>query len=99
MIQDKNNKLKKPSFIAKFIQFLQFNLHILFVFIRSYLLPGSGTKDVKLLSTKSNVQYSGQWMFKIGWPKMGSLNMEAADSFVLKDNERPLYFIVDQCEF
>ena len=69
-----------------------------FNFNRSYLLPGSGTKDVKLLATKSNVFYSGQWMFKIGWPNMGALNVEAADSFLQKEFNRPLYFIVDQCK-
>ena len=69
-----------------------------FNFNRSYLLPGSGTRDVKLLATKSNVFYSGQWMFKIGWPNMGALNVEAADSFLQKEFNRPLYFIVDQCK-
>ena len=53
---------------------------------------------MKLLATKSNVFYSGQWMFKIGWPNMGALNVEAADSFLQKDLNRPLYFIVDQCK-
>ena len=37
-------------------------------------------------------------MFKIGWPNMGALNVEAADSFLQKDFNRPLYFIVDQCK-
>ena len=37
-------------------------------------------------------------MFKIGWPNMGALNVEAADSFLQKDLNRPLYFIVDQCK-
>ena len=67
------------------------------MFVRSYLLPGSGTKDVKLLAERSNVQYSGQWMFKIGWPNMGALNVEAADSYFQKDI--PPFFIVDQCEY
>ena len=53
---------------------------------------------MKLLATKSNVFYSGQWVFKIGWPNMGALNVEAADSFLQKDFNRPLYFIVDQCK-
>ena len=29
---------------------------------------------------------------------MGALNVEAADSFLQKDLNRPLYFIVDQCK-
>ena len=29
---------------------------------------------------------------------MGALNVEAADSFLQKDFNRPLYFIVDQCK-
>lgn len=37
-------------------------------------------------------------MFKVGWPNMGALNVEAADSFLQKDLNRPLYFIVDQCK-
>ena len=66
---------------------------------RYYLLPGSGTRDLRLLSTKSNMMSPGQWMFKVGWPKMGPLNVEAADSFLQKDSERPLDFIVDQCKY
>lgn len=68
-------------------------------FFRSYLLPGSGTKDVKLLTERSNVQYSGQWMFKIGWPNMGALNVEAADSYFQKDSDNSPFFIVEQCEY
>ena len=29
---------------------------------------------------------------------MGALNVEAADSFLQKEFNRPLYFIVDQCK-
>ncbi len=45
------------------------------------------------------MQYSGQWMFKIGWPKMRALNLEAADSYFQKDSDAPPYFIVEQCEY
>lgn len=63
---------------------------------RYYLLPGAGTKDVKRLTTKSNVMHPGQWMYKIGWPSMAALNVEAADSYFQKESYRALYFIAEQ---
>ncbi|XP_074631939.1 nidogen-like isoform X3 [Acropora palmata] len=64
--------------------------------VRYYLLPGSGTMNVTLLLTKSNMMLPGQWMFKIGWPGMGPLNIESANSFIRKESARRHHFILDQ---
>lgn len=64
--------------------------------VRYYLLPGSGTMNVTLLLTKSNMMLPGQWMFKIGWPGMGRLNVESANSFIRKESARRHHFILDQ---
>ncbi|XP_067028180.1 nidogen-like isoform X4 [Acropora muricata] len=65
--------------------------------VRYYLLPGSGTMNVTLLLTKSNMMLPGQWMFKIGWPTLkGPLNIESANSFIRKESARRHHFILDQ---
>lgn len=66
---------------------------------RYYLLPGSGTMNVTLLPTKSNMMLPGQWMFKIGWPGMGPLNVESANSFTRNESVRRHHFILDQREY
>lgn len=55
--------------------------------------------NVTLLLTKSNMMLPGQWMFKIGWPGMGPLNIESANSFIRKESARRHHFILDQREY
>lgn len=74
-------------------------MYLLLIFVRTYLLPGSGTKEVKFLSEKSNVQHTGQWIFKIGWKNMGTLNVESGDSYVHRNSEISRFFIPDQCKY
>ncbi|XP_022790332.1 fibrillin-1-like isoform X2 [Stylophora pistillata] len=64
--------------------------------VRTYLLPGSGTEEVRFLFEKSNVQHAGQWIFKIGWKNMGTLNVDAADSYSPKNSKISRFFIPDQ---
>ena len=65
---------------------------------RTYLLPGSGTKETLFLSQKSNVERPGQWLFKTSWPNMRHLNVEPADSFIPVVEPRTQTFVADQCK-
>ena len=100
VVRNSQEKEEAESFKQLFLPyFLYLSMYLLLIFVRTYLLPGSGTKEVKFLSEKSNVQHTGQWIFKIGWKNMGTLNVESGDSYVHRNSEISRFFIPDQCKY
>lgn len=100
VVRNSQEKEEAESFKQLFLPyFLYLSMYLLLIFVRTYLLPGSGTKEVKFLSEKSNVQHTGQWIFKIGWKNMGTLNVESGDSYIHRNSEISRFFIPDQCKY
>ena len=100
VVRNSQEKEEAESFKQLFLPyFLYLSMYLLLIFVRTYLLPGSGTKEVKFLSEKSNVQHTGQWIFKIGWKNMEILNVESGDSYVHRNSEISRFFIPDQCKY
>lgn len=100
VVRNSQEKEEAESFKQLFLPyFLYLSMYLLLIFVRTYLLPGSGTKEVKFLSEKSNVQHTGQWIFKIGWKNMRTLNVESGDSYVHRNSEISRFFIPDQCKY